>query len=111
MPDPHTLLTVDAGTVSPSPPANPACRAGAWPTPAGNTQPISTFFDNISRTPGIAKRCLDGNATKLWCGHGRQITLKRAHRGSGGTGNYDIGLACCVWHNVTPLSGYTFQAC
>ena len=42
MPEPHILLSVVAGTSSPRPAANPACRAGACPCPAGSTQPIST---------------------------------------------------------------------
>src|SRR5690606_25594508 len=42
MPEPQTLLIVvhpaDVGTCAPS----DACRAGAWPSPAGSTQPMIT---------------------------------------------------------------------
>ena len=42
MPEPHILLTV----VQPAPSGRPAprlaWRAGAWPMPAGNTQPMMT---------------------------------------------------------------------
>ena len=41
MPDPQTLLMVVHGTPSGSPASLDACRAGACPTPAGSTQPIS----------------------------------------------------------------------
>ena len=34
IPDPHTLLMVVALTVTGSPAARAACRAGAWPAPA-----------------------------------------------------------------------------
>ena len=40
MPDPHILLTVVASTCSPSPALIAACRAGAWPRPAGSPQPM-----------------------------------------------------------------------
>ncbi len=41
-PEPQTLFTVIAGTVSGMPPWIAAWRAGAWPTPAWTTFPIST---------------------------------------------------------------------
>ncbi len=42
MPDPQTLLIVVAPTASGNPAPRAACRAGAWPCPAGKTQPNST---------------------------------------------------------------------
>ncbi len=42
MPEPHILFTVVQVVARVSPAFNAACRAGAWPWPAGNTQPIST---------------------------------------------------------------------
>ncbi len=39
-PDPQTLLTVIALSVSGSPALSPACRAGFWPRPACRTQPM-----------------------------------------------------------------------
>ena len=40
IPDPHILLTVVASTETGSPALIAACRAGAWPSPAGSTQPM-----------------------------------------------------------------------
>ena len=40
MPEPHILLIVVAPAASGSPAPIAACRAGAWPCPAGSTQPI-----------------------------------------------------------------------
>ena len=42
MPEPHTLPTVTAGTVSGMPALIIACRAGAWPMPAESTLPMYT---------------------------------------------------------------------
>ena len=41
-PEPHTLLMVVAPVPRARPAFNIAWRAGAWPRPAGNTQPIIT---------------------------------------------------------------------
>src|SRR5215471_1160366 len=49
--DPHILLTVVHPTESGTPALIEACRAGAWPCPAGNTQPMMT-----SSTSGGATR-------------------------------------------------------
>ena len=43
MPEPHILLTVVQGVPTGMPAASAACRAGAWPRPADNTQPINTW--------------------------------------------------------------------
>src|SRR3954469_15323998 len=42
MPEPHILLTVVQPAESGRPAPSEAWRAGAWPWPAGSTQPIST---------------------------------------------------------------------
>src|SRR5438128_5801564 len=42
MPEPQTLLTVVAPVASGSPAPRAACRAGAWPCPAGSTLPMKT---------------------------------------------------------------------
>src|SRR5215468_2887466 len=39
-PDPQTLFTVSAATVSGRPPRSAACRAGFWPSPALTTLPM-----------------------------------------------------------------------
>src|SRR5262245_20177170 len=51
IPDPHILLTVVHGTDCGSPAPSAACRAGAWPRPAGSTQPISTSLMSCGSTP------------------------------------------------------------
>ena len=54
MPEPQTLLTVVAPVASGNPAPRAACRAGAWPCPAGNTQPMNTSSirsgDNVARS-------------------------------------------------------------
>src|SRR3990167_2267920 len=40
MPEPQTLLMVVHGVLLETPAPKAACLAGAWPRPAGNTQPI-----------------------------------------------------------------------
>src|SRR6202453_2082142 len=54
MPDPQTLLTVVAPVASGSLAPRAACRAGAWPCPAGSTQPMKTSSirsgDNLARS-------------------------------------------------------------
>ena len=42
MPEPHILLSVEAGTDCGTPPLIAAWRPGAWPRPAESTQPITT---------------------------------------------------------------------
>ena len=42
MPEPQTLLMVVAPVASGSLAPRAACRAGAWPCPAGSTQPMNT---------------------------------------------------------------------
>src|SRR5690348_4707500 len=53
MPEPQTLLSVVQPVEGGSPAANAACRAGAWPRLAGNTQPISTS----PTSPGAMPDC------------------------------------------------------
>jgi hypothetical protein len=42
MPEPHILFTVVQPAASGKPAPNAAWRAGAWPCPAGSTQPMIT---------------------------------------------------------------------
>ena len=51
MPEPHILFTVVQPASSGSPAASAACRAGAWPWPAGSTQPISTSWTSAAAIP------------------------------------------------------------
>ena len=54
MPEPHILLMVVAVADSGRPAAKAAWRAGAWPSPAGSTQPISTSSIASGATPARA---------------------------------------------------------
>src|SRR5262245_49234541 len=58
MPEPHILLTVVQGTRSGKPAASAACRAGAWPSPAGSTQPIKTSLTSSAARPARATAAL-----------------------------------------------------
>ena len=51
IPEPQTLLSVAHGTDSGSPAPKAACRAGACPSPAGSTQPITTSSTRSAATP------------------------------------------------------------
>ena len=51
MPEPHILLTVVASTRFGRPAFSAACRAGAWPRPAGSTQPIRICSTASAATP------------------------------------------------------------
>src|SRR5688572_1491310 len=44
MPEPHILFTVVQPVARGNPAPSDACRAGAWPCPAGNTQPMITSW-------------------------------------------------------------------
>src|SRR5690606_8100489 len=51
MPEPQTLLMVVAPAASGMPAAREAWRAGAWPRPAGSTQPMITSSTWSAATP------------------------------------------------------------
>ncbi len=71
MPEPHILLTVVQPEESGIPAAREACRAGAWPSPAGNTQPIITSSISAGVSPARSMAALieiaprSGERTKL----------------------------------------------
>jgi hypothetical protein len=51
MPEPHILFTVVQPTLSGTAAPSAACRAGAWPWPAGSTQPMITSSTSPGATP------------------------------------------------------------
>src|SRR5262245_39528519 len=57
-PEPHTLLTVTHGTLCGRPANRAACRAGAWPTPAGSTMPMCTSPTASGGTPARSSAAL-----------------------------------------------------
>ena len=54
MPEPHILLSVVASTLKGRPAFNAACRAGAWPWPAGRTLPIKIQSTSVPAIPASA---------------------------------------------------------
>src|SRR5690606_10912418 len=54
MPEPHTLLMVVQPADGGSPAPSAACRAGAWPRPAGSTQPMITSSTWSAATPACS---------------------------------------------------------
>src|SRR6056297_600228 len=51
MPEPHILLMVVQPELSGMPEAHDAWRAGAWPRPAGSTQPMITSWTSAGWRP------------------------------------------------------------
>ena len=89
IPEPHILLIVVQPVPSGSPAPSDAWRAGAWPWPAGSTQPMITSCTSS----GLDLRALDGGADRggaeLRGGEAFELALERAHRGAGGANDDD----------------------
>ena len=84
MPEPQTLLIVVAPVASGSLAPRAACRAGAWPCPAGSTQPMNTSsmrsgvsFARSTAAPMTWRAEMVGAER-------REIALEAAERGAGG---------------------------
>ncbi len=58
IPDPQTLLTVTASAEFGRPAPSAAWRAGAWPRPAGSTQPMNTLSTCSPLTPARSSAAL-----------------------------------------------------
>ena len=78
MPEPHILFTVVQGTPIGIPAFKAAWRAGAWPSPAGRTQPISTSSMRAGSTPLSSKHRANGDGAELGGRNGRKGTQKSA---------------------------------
>ena len=63
--EPQTLLIVAQPAESGSPACKAAWRAGAWPWPAGSTQPISTSSTRLASMPARSTAALMATAPKL----------------------------------------------
>src|SRR3972149_5124794 len=83
-PEPHILFTVVAGTVSGTPAAMAACRAGAWPLPAGRAVALVTPSTRSGATAPPPQRRLDRHGAQPRRRDGGQPTKeppdRRAHR-------------------------------
>ena len=85
MPEPHILLTVVAGTLSAMPAPTAACRAGAWPRPAGSTQPKITSSIASGARPESASAAAGGDGAELrGAVTGAKTPWKRADRRASG---------------------------
>src|SRR6201986_1907373 len=84
MPEPQTLLTVVAPVASGSPAPRAACRAGAWPWPAGSTQPIRASSTRPGgppgRDPGARERAPDHMRAEVRRRKPRQFPEEAAER-------------------------------
>jgi hypothetical protein len=72
-PEPHTRLTVSAGTSTGSPAAMPAWRAGFMRAPAWITWPITSVWMRSGASP--ARRTVSRMATAPRSGAGRSFKL------------------------------------
>ena len=89
MPEPHILLTVVQPAASGRPAPRAAWRAGAWPSPAGSTQPIRTSSIVALGDARALDRGLDGDRAELGALSEREVALKAAHRRAGGADDDD----------------------
>ena len=83
MPEPHILLTVVQPAPSGRPAPSAAWRAGAWPSPAGSTQPMRTSSTLSGRDAGPLDRRLDRARAELRRRHILEVAKKAAHRRAG----------------------------
>ena len=93
MPEPHTLLIVVPARRTEGRHRRAAWRAGAWPRPAGSTQPIRVS----SMSPGVMPARLTASpiaaAPSSGAAASGKLALKAAHRRAGAGKNYDF--RCC----------------
>ena len=68
MPEPHTLLIVVQPAEAGMPAASDACRAGAWPRLAGNTQPMKTSETSCGATPDCSSAARIAAAPRVGVG-------------------------------------------
>jgi hypothetical protein len=97
MPEPHTLFTVVQPAASGRPAPSAAWRAGAWPWPAGSTQPMITSSTCSGLRPARSTAALIAIAAELGAGQAAKVALETAHGRAGG-GNDDDG----VGHGTVP---------
>ena len=76
MPEPHILLTVVQPVASGRPAPSDAWRAGAWPCPAGSTQPMMTSSTCSGLIFGALDRGAYGGRTQLGGGEVLQLALE-----------------------------------
>ena len=93
MPEPHILLIVVQPVASGRPAPSEAWRAGAWPWPAGSTQPMMTSSHFVRVDPRALDRRADRGGAELGSGEAFELALESAHRGAGEANDDDrIGV-------------------
>ena len=94
MPEPQTLLMVVAPVASGRPAPRAACRAGAWPCPAGSTLPMKTSSIFSGASLARSSAALDDMGAELVGAEGREFAHEAAERRAGG-GKDDDGIGGC----------------
>ena len=94
MPEPHILLMVVAPADERQSGADRRLTAGAWPWPAGSTQPMMTSSTRVGRESRPRQRGLDRLRAELRGGNILQIAEKSAHRRARRAGDDDWVLRC-----------------
>ena len=107
-PEPHILDSVTAPVPCPSPPLNPACRAGAWPCPAIRQLPNTTWSMRAGSTPARAtaawmaappKSCAASDANTPW---NAPMGVRAADRMTMGSTEWVVGMVAVLWGHCTP---------
>ena len=108
-PEPHTLLIVVHGTSLGSPAKIAAWRAGAWPTPAGSTQPMNTSLTSSGDAPARSSASAIATLPELGRLERRQLTQEAADRRSRRTDDHDFAhdelLPRGITHGLTKVNG------
>ena len=92
MPEPQTLLMVVQPADVGMPAASAAWRAGAWPRPAGSTQPMITS-STLRRpaTPDCSSAARMAVAPSVGGGHAGELAEEGTDGGALGTDDDDVG--------------------
>ena len=90
IPEPHTLWTVMQGTLSGIPAPSEAWRAGACPTPACSTLPITTCSISAAGTPALESAQRIAAEPSAGAGKRGQAAEKGANGGACGGENDDV---------------------
>src|ERR1700722_16170525 len=75
IPEPQTLLMVVAPVASGNPAPRAACRAGAWPCPAGNTQPMKTSSIRSGESPARSSEAAITWEPSWWAENGESSPM------------------------------------
>ena len=109
--EPHSLLTVTAGTSSGRPAACRARRPGFWPCPACSTLPDDDFLDLLGLQARPSHRFGDDDAAQLDGGDLGQGAQETADGGAAGAEDDGLtrqdGAPSFGWLTTTNLTSHT----